>query len=87
MTRAVRTQGRFLFNVWVGIMGGRIVGLCIYDGTLTAVKYLQTLNEFVVPFLAEVPLAYLRDTYFQQDGAPVHNYALAAGFLNQHFQK
>lgn len=51
MTHTVRTQERLSFNVWVGIMGGRIVGPCIYDGNLIAVRYLQILNKLFVPLL------------------------------------
>lgn len=84
-TVEVQNQGRYSFNVWVGIFRGRFIGPYIYDGNLTAARYLQILREFLEPLIDDLPLRDLENIYFQQDGAPSHNAGIITRFLNEQF--
>ena len=59
----------FRINVWAGIVGDRIVGPHFFDGTLTAEKYGQFLEEELSDWM---PAPERRTTWFMQDGARVH---------------
>lgn len=78
-------QGKFGFSVACFILGTKII-YKIYNSTLTANRYLETLNEIIPQFLNNVPLAQLNNIYFQQDGAPAHNAQIVREFLNNEFE-
>lgn len=65
-------QHRFSVNVWAGIVNSTLLGPVFLD-RLSGETYLQFLTE-TLPVLEyeSIPLAYLRDMYFQHDGAPAH---------------
>ncbi|KAJ8962205.1 hypothetical protein NQ318_018174 [Aromia moschata] len=71
--RESRYQERFGFNVWLGLLGTRIIGPIIFDGILTGERYLGFLQNQIENVLENLPLAIERNIIFQQDGAPPHN--------------
>lgn len=64
-------QHRFSVNVWAGILGTRILGP-VFLPRLTGDTYLRFLQETLPDLLADVPVGFLRDMFYQQDGAPAH---------------
>lgn len=49
-----KTQYRAKINVWPGIIGNQIIGPFFIDGNLNGQKYLQLLQEQVLPALMDV---------------------------------
>lgn len=80
-----RNQGRFGFSVWAGIFRGRIIGPHIYNGTLTSETYVQILRQHIEPLVDDLPLEERRIVFYQHDGAPPHNAAIARDFLATNF--
>ncbi|KAL4098387.1 hypothetical protein QTP88_023011 [Uroleucon formosanum] len=60
-------------NVWIGMIGGKLLGPHFYDGTLTGRRYLDFLRDDLPLFLDDLPLDTRGNMYYQQDGAPAHN--------------
>lgn len=77
-------QGRFGFGVSCFILGNQI-SYRIYEGGLTAIRYLEILEEVIPELLENVPLAELNAIHFQQDGAPSHNAHVVRPFLEDNF--
>ena len=50
--------------------GDKILGPHIFNENLNGERYLDFLNTHFQEYLAEIPLALLRNLWFQQDGAP-----------------
>jgi len=84
--RPIRHQQRFGFNVWCGILGTRIIGPIIYEGTLNAERYFQFLNNDIEDILDNIPLAENNGIWFMQDGAPPHNARINMEYLTERFQ-
>lgn len=78
-------QERFGINVWLGVIGTRIIGPIFFREHLTAELYLNFLQNEIVPFLENFPLNEYVNLYFQQDGAPAHNSRVVVNYLNQQF--
>jgi ribosomal protein S18 acetylase RimI-like enzyme len=69
-------------NVWCDIMSGRIVGpFFFHESTITSAVYLDMLENFVFPQIAEVD-----GLIFQQDGAPPHFGAIVHTALDERFR-
>lgn len=49
-------QERFGFNVWMGIIGTRLVGPIIFDGQLNGERYLSFLRNEIENFVDDLPL-------------------------------
>jgi uncharacterized protein DUF4817 len=79
-------QVRFGFNVWIGILGPRIIGPIIFEGSLTGARYLGFLQNEIEERLTELPLHLRQGMYFQQDGAPPHNSRIVTDYLQQTFE-
>lgn len=77
-------QGRFGFSVSCFILGSKIF-YNIFEGGLTANKYLEILENIVPEIVENVPLAHLNSLYLQQDGAPAHNAQIVRAYLNNNF--
>ena len=77
-------QGRFGVGVSCFILG-RHIAYRIYEGGLTAPRYLHILEEVIPELLDNVPLARYNTIYLQQDGAPSHNSGLLRPFLENNF--
>lgn len=80
-----RNQVRFGFSVFCGIMGNRLLGPIIFDGTLTAQRYLEILQTTLEDLLDDLPLAQNMQIWYQQDGAPAHNARDVITYLNGRF--
>jgi Helix-turn-helix domain (DUF4817) len=85
VTVEVRNQGRFSFNVWVGIYRGQFIGPYIYDGALNSQRYLQILQNHVEPFIEDIPINLVQGLFFQHDGAPPHCAGIINNYLNEQF--
>lgn len=81
-----RPQIKFGFNVWCGVIGSRILGPYIFEGTLTGDHYLHFLQNDFQDMLDNVDLATRTSLqWFQHDGAPPHNQLQVRNFLDQTF--
>lgn len=79
-------QTRFSFNVWCGLLGSRLIGPIIYEGTLNSERYLNLLSHDLEQIIDNIPLAERRNwQWFQQDGAPPHNAITVRNYLNERF--
>lgn len=74
------------FNVFCAIKNDRILSLHIYDDNLTGQRYLNIIQNVVVPCLNTLRNEEVENAWFQQDGAPVHNTRLVAEILEGMFQ-
>lgn len=84
--QARRPQARFGLNVWVGLLGDRIIGPYIYEETLNADGYLQFLRTYLTDYIDNnICLNRLNNIWFQQDGAPPHNARRVADYLSEIF--
>lgn len=81
--QVVRTQGRQSLNVWCGILGGRVLGPIIFEGTLNGERYKNFLEHEIEHELQNIPNR--RDLIWQQDGAPSHNIRSVVTYLNNHY--
>lgn len=81
-----RPQVRFGFNVWCGVIGSKILGPYIFEGTLTGDHYLHFLQNNFEDLLDELPLQTLGMLeWFQHDGAPPHNQGTVRDYLQVKF--
>lgn len=82
LTQEVLPQNRFSVNIWCGMFDNRLLGPYIIDGTLTAQRYINLLEDMV----DDLPLQHRQNRiWFQQDGAGPHNAAIVTNFLNESF--
>lgn len=78
-------------NVWAGIVRNHIVGPFFIDGNLNGNKYLELLQNNIVPTLTNLypdpanPQVPANVIWFQQDGAPPHYQINVRQYLNQIF--
>jgi len=81
-----RPQIRFGLNVWVSLLGDRIIGPYIYQENLTAAGYLQFLRSYLTDYIDEnISINSLNDLWFQKDGAPPHNARRVTDYLQELF--
>lgn len=78
-------QQRFIVNVWMGIIGNRLVGPFFINGTLNGQKYLTFLQQDLYPLLEEIPLNIRSSMWLMHDGAPPHFSREVRNFLNDAF--
>jgi hypothetical protein len=80
-------------NAWCDIIGRNIIGPFFIDGNLTSAKYLQLLQQQVIPRLRQIFVNYedrniLAETVrFQQDGAPPYFGLQVRQYLDVIFQE
>lgn len=86
VTRQDAYQHRFSVNVWAGVLNNCLLGPYFIEGRLDSQSYLTLLRSVVNDMLEDVPIMYLRDLYYQHDGAPAHYQSQVREFLNNHFQ-
>ena len=85
------TQYRGNVNVWAGIVDNRVIGPFFFEGTLTGQRYLEFLQNDLIPALATLypngndPDLPNEELWFQQDGAPPHYAADVRRYLNDTF--
>jgi len=85
--RMARHQHRFGFNMWVGIFGTRLIGPFFYNASLTSENYLNLLENDLEEALDNLPIAEVRNCWFQQDGAPAHNALIVREYLSDRFPR
>lgn len=83
LTKTVRSQYSKKVNVWVGILGHRIIGPYFIEGSLNGRKYLDLLQNHVIPHIEQLNLNV--ETIFQQDGCPAHNSQIVRDLLDATF--
>lgn len=71
-------------NVWAGIIGDRIIGPYFFEETLTGARYLEFLQNFLLPELNRL-FPNTNDLWLQQDGAPPHYALLVRNYLDNVF--
>jgi hypothetical protein len=64
---------------WGALSAHGPVALLLIDGTMTAIKYIATLQQHLLPFLDDQPLA--QNYVFQHDNAPSHKAGKTVAFL------
>lgn len=85
------TQKPQKVNVWCGILDGRVLGPYFFEETLTGERYLDFLQNDLIPTLItlypdlEEPDIHHRDLFFQQDGAPPHYALPVRAYLDEVF--
>lgn len=85
IVRPHAAQVRFSFNVWCGLIGSVVVGPVFYNGTLTGNRYMEFIRNVLEDFLDNANYLMRQNLYFQQDGAPAHNYHLVQTYLDTIF--
>lgn len=89
--RESHTQNPQKVNVWAGILNNTIIGPFFFDQNLTGDRYLQFLQNDLIPSVAHVfpnpnqPDMPDRSIWFQQDGAPPHFARQVREYLNTVF--
>lgn len=89
--REDHTQYPEKINVWAAIAENRIIGPYYFEENLNGPRYLQFLQDYVIPNLvilfpnANNPAIPNENLWFQQDGAPPHYAADVRRYLDQVF--
>lgn len=81
----LRTQYPQKLNVWAGILGEHVIGPFFINGNLTGQKYLDLLQQQIVPRIQELVGARFNEIWFQQDGCPAHNAVIVRQYLEEIF--
>ena len=81
---AVNHQNRAKVTVWAAIWGNKLIGPFFFDGTVNGTKYLELLQDYVVPLIEQLSDGN-DDFYFQHDGAPPHYSIEVRSYLDQVF--
>lgn len=79
-----QAQGRFGFNISCFILGNRLT-YRIFNGNLTAQRYIEILRTSLLELLDDIPLQNRPNIYYQQDGAPAHNSVIVRDYLDNNF--
>ncbi|RZC38231.1 DDE 3 domain containing protein [Asbolus verrucosus] len=77
------TQWSQKVNLWAGILGLHVIGPFVIDGSLNGAKYLQLLNNKILPAVRRIAIN--GKIIFQQDGAPPHKNQEITRLLNIQF--
>lgn len=80
-----RHQQTFSLNVWVGIIGDRLLGPVFLPNILNGDNYLNFLRDDLPELLEDLPLDIRQLLYFMHDGAPAHYRVTVREFLNETF--
>lgn len=84
-TRERNFQVKYKVNVWIGMLGGRLIGPHFFENNLNSEIYLNFLRNDLPNYLEEIPLQVRRSIWFHQDGAPPHNARIVSNYLNTIF--
>lgn len=79
-----RTQYPQKLNVWAGIIGNNVIGPFFIDGNLNGQRYLELLQNQIIPSLQQLPVDF-QQIFYQQDGCPAHNTVAVQAYLNDTF--
>lgn len=80
MVKPLKSEG---ITVWAAMFRDKLVGPYFFESTVNQEAYLSMLKDFFIPLLKQ--WRRLRNTHFQQDGAPPHWGLRVREFLNQNF--
>lgn len=80
-----RHQIRFSLNVWMGILGDRLIGPVFLPNRLTGAAYHDFLVNTLPGLLDDVPLNQRAQHWFMHDGAPPHFAVAVREHLNRTF--
>lgn len=69
--------------VWGGIWSNGVIGPFFFDGNVTGEKYLEMLENVILPQLRQQPV--FRKMIWQQDHAPAHYSTVVREFLDDNF--
>lgn len=83
--RESHTQYPQKLNVWAGILCNQIVGPFFINGNLTGEKYVNLLNNQIIPEIQRIVGVMFGNTWFQQDGAQCHFALIVRQLLNNLF--
>jgi transposase len=82
----LHTQYPKKVNVWLGVIGNIKVGPFFIDGILTSQRYLELLQNEIIPHLRNIfNEVEWNNIWFQQDGAPPHYGAEVRTYLDRTF--
>lgn len=79
------TQHPKKVNVWAGMIDSQIIGPFLIEGNLTAEKYLEMLQNQIIPAIRNLVGNDFINIWFQHDGAPPHYGRVVRAFLNYTF--
>lgn len=77
-------QVRWKLNIWAGIIGNEIIGLCILPNRMRGDNYADFLRENLPDLLEDLSLNIRQNMCFQHDGAPPHNSRRVKCYLDEH---
>ena len=80
-------QVRFSLNIWMGILGDRLLGPVVLANRLTGPVYLNFLENKLPELLEDVPLNERSEIWFMHDGAPAHFLIDVRDYLSRHFNQ
>jgi hypothetical protein len=86
MVRQQRFQRRFLINVWMGVIGGVLIGPFLgFPRTVGGNTYLNFLQNELPGLLEDIPLEVRKSMIYQHDGAQPHFSRVVRQHLNEIF--
>lgn len=85
IVREDRFQHQFGVNLWVGILGGRVIGPFELPPRLNGAAYLQFLRTDFNTLLEDIPQEVRERMWLQHDGAPAHYSRQVTNYLNESY--
>lgn len=83
--RVKGSQRRFSVNVWMGIINNHLIGPVFLPQNLNGERYQTFLTTELHDLLDDLPLALIRDMWYQHDGCPAHYFRGVRDWLNENF--
>jgi hypothetical protein len=83
--RQVEYQRPWTVNVWCGIIGNKLIGPHIIEGTLNGQMYRDILENELPTLLEDLSLEVRQNMWFQHDGCPAHYSMVAREVLDRDF--
>lgn len=80
-----RNQYSFKVNVLCGLLNNTMIGPFFFDENLTGNRYLQFLQQNLLPIINQMPHRRRQEIWYQLDGATVHCSVAIRQFLNETF--
>ena len=68
--REIIFQTIWSVKVWFGLFNGHLIGMYLYKGSLSGVRYLDILQNILSALLEDIPLNERETMWSQQDGTP-----------------
>ena len=81
-----RHQDRFSINVWVGVLGDRLLGPYVLPQRLTGARYHHFLNNILPILMEDLPCQDRLQMWFMHDGAPAHFLRIVHQHLTRTFE-